>query len=383
MCKHKFVVDPYQNQGIETIGAILYEDTKTATYKIALLRSLVDICSGLESESIRYKSEGEKDYAFAPYGLVAFKWIVFYWPLIENNIKQISARKISFESELLALIFAYKSTNFINPIAQFQQDFTRGYDSSSPIRPLVEALIRKVVIAIKNGPVKHAGDEGTFLSAREFYTKKGKSSPYSLASCIESFGEIKFSTELLVEMQVFGSLMSDAIALQWAHECVRLEKGSKKISEIIPHLFADIFVQRNQNEGRKIIERLLSINKQISCIYSGKKILKKFDVDHLLPYSIFYNNDLWNLVLSLPAVNRTKSDKILSIKSLNCSQSNLFEHWLQTREIASEQFCSEVEATLQLDPEKPLWKEDLFKVVSKQAELTAHFRKIPRWTYQP
>ncbi len=47
-----FHFSPARNQGIETIGGILYDDSKVATYKIALLKALVDITSGLENERI-------------------------------------------------------------------------------------------------------------------------------------------------------------------------------------------------------------------------------------------------------------------------------------------------------------------------------------------
>lgn len=379
-----FLFSPSRNQGIETIGGILYEDSKVATYKIALLKALVDISSGLESEMIRYDADADQDYAYVPYALIAFKWIVYYWPLVEASIRQISSPKMSFEDDLRHLITTYSTLNKVNPLAQFQQDFTTGYSKNSPIYETVKSLMKRVVSAIRSGPVKYAGQEHTFCTSEKYYSGRLTNSKRSLSDFVACMKSVKFKTDLLFEMQMFGSMMSDAIAVQWGNECVRLQKStSRSLVEILPYLFVDAFKERNQQEARGLIQDILQNGDNVFCIYSGKSLPSKYDVDHLLPYAIFFNNDLWNLVPSLPSVNSDKSNKIISTDSLETARPRLFDFWNQTREVAEEQFCSELETTLQIDPLGANWEQKTFSIISKQAELTAQFRGLPRWSYTP
>ncbi|ACS79718.1 HNH endonuclease domain-containing protein [Maridesulfovibrio salexigens] len=379
-----FHFSPSRNQGIETIGGILYDDSKVATYKIALLKALVDITSGLENERIHYDTENAQDYAYIPYGLIAFKWVVYYWPLVEASIRQISSPKMSFEDELLELQDIYTKINKVNPLAQFQQDFIAGYKPDSPIYDVVRRLMRSVVTTIKDGPVEHSGAKNTFETSDRFNSGRLTQTKRSLSDFAGCMKCVRFKTGLLFEMQMFGSMMSDAIAVQWGNECVRLQKKqNRNLAEILPYLFVDAFEERNQNEARNLIKEILQHGEKVFCIYSGKPLPKKYDMDHLLPYAIFFNNDLWNLVPSLPTVNNKKSNKIITLDTLDESKSRLFAFWNQTRSVAEEQFCSELEATLQIDPLKSNWEQKTFSVVSKQAELTAQFRGLPRWTYTP
>ncbi len=312
-----FHFSPSRNQGIETIGGILYDDSKVATYKIALLKALVEITSGLENERIHYDTEDGQDYAYVPYGLIAFKWIVYYWPLIEASIRQISSPKMSFEDELLELQEIYSKINKVNPLAQFQQDFIAGYKSGNPIYDVVRRLMRSVVTTIKSGPVEHAGNINTFTTSDKFNSGRITDSKRSLSDFSGCMKCVRFNTSLLFEMQMFGSMMSDAIAVQWGNECVRLQKKQNKtLADILPYLFVDAFKERNQNEARNLIKEILQHGEKVFCIYSGNLLPMKYDMDHLLPYAIFFNNDLWNLVPSMPSVNNQKSNKILTLETL-------------------------------------------------------------------
>lgn len=49
-----------------------------------------------------------------------------------------------------------------------------------------------------------------------------------------------------------------------------------------------------------------------TCFYCGKKIYSQADVDHFIPWSFIKDDCLWNLVLSCPSCNRSKSDKLAS-----------------------------------------------------------------------
>jgi len=53
------------------------------------------------------------------------------------------------------------------------------------------------------------------------------------------------------------------------------------------------------------------------CFYCGVNVNSKVDVDHFIPWSFVKDDSLWNLVLSCPACNRSKSDKLAAPKYLD------------------------------------------------------------------
>ena len=58
---------------------------------------------------------------------------------------------------------------------------------------------------------------------------------------------------------------------------------------------------RSSNDVRQCFDTLAT-NQQMQCVWSAKT-LKKYDIDHSMPFSLWPNNDLWNLVPSDSKVN--------------------------------------------------------------------------------
>ncbi|WP_418156223.1 HNH endonuclease domain-containing protein [Pseudomonas aeruginosa] len=48
------------------------------------------------------------------------------------------------------------------------------------------------------------------------------------------------------------------------------------------------------------------------CTWSGRPLNQRFAVDHAIPFSLWANNDLWNLLQVDQQVNANKSDKLPS-----------------------------------------------------------------------
>ncbi|MFA9394114.1 MAG: HNH endonuclease domain-containing protein [Halodesulfovibrio sp.] len=376
---------PTRNKSIETISSIIYEDSKVTTYKIALLRALVDISSGLHNEHVLYDSEDGTDYAYIPYGLVCYQWIKYYWALIEQDIPQIGRNTyLEFEKPLRSLIASAQRHYVLSPQTQYLDDFKIGFPNDSELERLTSEVMSKLRNAIKNGPVRYAGNKETFSSTNRFSYTRSTKNLYGLSDYINSKGCIRLKLNLFFEMQVFGNILSDAIAIKWAQESVRLsEKRDYQITlqKVLPYLLTDIFEDRDQSQAREIARRLLQKENSLTCVYSGKKLGKQFAMDHILPYSIFFNNDLWNLVPSAPTVNNKKSDKMISLDALNTSRKRLLEYWDYVAETRDKVFASELRSTLKIDTKSASWHTQLFDAVARQAEVTAQHRGLSRWNF--
>lgn len=242
--------------------------------------------------------------------------------------------------------------------------------------------MRKLRTAIKEGPVRYAGERKTFVTTDKYLYSR-KNNLQALSDYINAKGCIRLKLDLFFEMQVFGNILSDAIAVKWAQESVRLSaKRDTKVTlhEVLPYVLIDVFEERGQSIARKLANTLLQKQHHLTCVYSGKELRSRFDMDHILPYSIFYNNDLWNLVPAAPAVNNKKSDQIITLETLNISKERLLAYWDYVANTKRDQFASELKSTLRIDTKNTAWHNQLFTAVSRQADITAQHRGLTRWS---
>lgn len=373
---------PARNQSIESISSIIYEDSKVTTYKPALLKALVDIAAGLNNEHVSFGSEGGIDYAYVPYGQVCYQWLKYYWPLFEQNIPQISKKRLGFEKSFRNLISLAKDSYGISSLQQLLTEFKIGFPYQSPLQQQMKKVMFDIQRCIEQGPVTHAGSN-TFSTTASFNSKK-KTKYCKLLDFIRHKKHIRVKLDLFFEMQVFGGILSDAIAIKWAQESVRLSNGNHPditLQQVLPLILEEEFESRDQQNARSIANKYLKKHDHIECVYSGRALTENtYDVDHILPYSIYYNNDLWNLVPADSKVNRKKSDKILTIEALNSSKHRLEKYWEFASYTKPIHFTSELEATLRISTNESSWRTKLFDSVVKQAETTAKHRGLPRWS---
>ena len=69
--------------------------------------------------------------------------------------------------------------------------------------------------------------------------------------------------------------------------------------------------------------------KQLSCVWTGGAIKsgRQLEVDHILPFSVWRNNDLWNLMPSSVAANRDKRDLVPSVELLDARKKAILVYW--------------------------------------------------------
>ncbi len=70
------------NQVFKNISKIIERDAKTATYKFALLRGVIDIIQD-NSPYIKVKD----DIVEIPLGLLIEKWLIYYFPIFESEVE--------------------------------------------------------------------------------------------------------------------------------------------------------------------------------------------------------------------------------------------------------------------------------------------------------
>ncbi len=69
-----------------------------------------------------------------------------------------------------------------------------------------------------------------------------------------------------------------------------------------------------------------------TCFWCGRRLTAKVQVDHVIPWSYYANNEIFNLVLSDAACNGNKSDRLVT--------PDLIERWLVRDEVELSELSS-------------------------------------------
>ncbi|MCD8481288.1 MAG: methyltransferase domain-containing protein, partial [Verrucomicrobia bacterium] len=276
--------DEQSDRPLQRIEIIVNHDTKDATYKLALLRALADL-AGTQFHNAKWLGDGR---IAIPADLVVELWIKYYWPLFaapdfiaqKNGENLNSSKPIAFRKALTELIGQFQGSGGYPAYREAQ--FTN---------PLVGKAARdKIRKAIQEGPV-------VFASGKQFTWQR-----------IGSIPHIVMPTQLWTEFSDLHHWIEPAIRLQWAEETHRMSKGTFTTGEILSLLSTEFSPERDTLLARQIFKG----QPQLTCTWSQRPLLKGFDVDHIIPYSLWHDNSLWNLVPAAPTVNNRKGDKLIA-----------------------------------------------------------------------
>jgi len=113
-------------------------------------------------------------------------------------------------------------------------------------------------------------------------------------------------------------------------------------------------------------------------VWSGKDIRKGYDVDHVIPYSLWRNNDLWNLLPSHPVVNNKKRDRLPSRELIGKRRDVMVHYWRLINESSGERFFREVQRVAGIQ-RNGNWEVPLFNAIVEAVEFTALQRGVERW----
>ena len=136
------------------ISTILERDSKSTTYKFALLRGVIDIIQD-NSPFIELRN----GRAYMPLGLLVEKWILYYYPIFDSDnqlfIPQINGagKKLRFQIRFEHFIQKYSKRG---GFSAFYNDL-RGKGLPSDFQADFEKLIHEIRDTVVTMPMKHIG----------------------------------------------------------------------------------------------------------------------------------------------------------------------------------------------------------------------------------
>jgi len=353
-------LDESTERPLHLVESILNRDKKDATYKLALFRALAEIAQ-TQNHLAAYTPEGKVKI---PVRSIADKWVLYYWPIFESEVficqrtgeERGAANGVAIRRPLEALIECFRTSG---GMSGFHAALSSGRLTNDAER-LWQSARAKFQQTIWNMPVRHAGG-GDFDVFQ--YDRNDKS------VCMDA--------NLWRELCLTGSWIQDATVLRWAELTEQLSKGAVKASQVIDCLLAIPDPARNVNDARGYFNKL----SERVCVWSEKRLgSDRFDVDHAMPFSLWRNNELWNLFPAAPSINSEKSDKLPTYRLLSHRRHAIIECWRGLEDALGERFRREAQTLLGRDPfESNNWEARLFARFVEAFEITAAQRGVPRW----
>ena len=327
------------------ISKIIERDSKTTTYKFALLRGVIDIIQ--ENSPFITFSE---DRVHFPTGLLIEKWLLYYYPILESQraIPQINGdTNLAFEVQFTKIISDYKA---IGGFSAFYNDLkSKGIPKA--LQNDFFALAKKLCYTITKMPMKYIGRSisNDYYSIFNFKTRTTNRNinQIDLQFLILNFGTFSIPKEYYEAFKVLGSFINgqDSILFKWAEFSVNASGKNISFERVINEVLRNPITEREIAESKKIYREILKREGNVYCVWTGK-IITVYDVDHMIPFSVWKNNDLWNLLPSEPKTNNQKRDKIPSPDLIERRKDLILQYWKIINESQSNRFKKEIQVSL-------------------------------------
>lgn len=348
-----FDLDSARGRPLDRIEGVLNRDRKTATYKLALFRALSELGTLQHHQAVWLPG---REVAL-PLRLIAEKWFRYYWPIFEaaefipqNNGEQpVCAKPVAFRKRQMKIIEAYRSGG---GLSQFLIDEASG-QLSERVRQQYQETLRCIGTTIKEGPVVYAS---------------GKMFRYDKGRVVVDAGAWREFCQL-------GHWIEPAVLLRWAEETNRMSGGRVTVAEVLNRLVVNPTEERNVGEAKSVFDGI----KEKRCVWSDKPLQMTYAVDHVIPFSLWHCNDLWNLMPCDAGVNGKKSDKLPARGLIFQRKDAIVFYWEKVRQRHERRFEHELLNFTGVSRAAGSWQNVAFQRLVEAVETTAIQRGAERW----
>ena len=299
---------------------VVFNDRKSSTYKLALLRVLVRIADGASGYA-RESLDGER--IELPLGLVALYWIRAFQPLVKSGLPQLGGRtRMSFVKEAFHNLSDRSPFDF-----RVGQRFS-GQDATNLINAIRQAA--DCILKMPTTFITFPGSPEQVFRGRRRNEKRLFDEVRIDKDFLWSFGCFSIPTNLWRAMGRYAPWIEPAIVAEWI-EIIRdyQEKGMKKRTswEVLRTRLNWLDAEHDTSLVRRRVEALRESGSPIYCVWTKKRLSRSFAIDHCFPFAAWPCNDLWNLLPSHPQANSSKSNRLPALELLERARPRVLDWW--------------------------------------------------------
>lgn len=360
------------------ISKIIERDSKSSTYKFALLRGVIDI---IEDNSPYIDQMFGRVYI--PTGLLIEKWLMYYYPILrsETNIPQINGKtQLAFQTQFKKVIQAYELKG---GFSAFYNDL-KNKGIPHELRLEVFNLVKKLRDTITEMPMKYIGRS---LSEEYYSIFKYENTPMHLPIylnveyLIQHGGTFSIPADYYQAFKDFGSFINgqNSILFKWAQFSVNASGQNLSIENVINEVLVSPITVRNIEESKKIYRDILSQQGKIYCVWTGDKV-SNYDIDHVIPFSVWKNNDLWNLLPARTTVNSKKRDRIPTPELIEKQKDLILNYWNIIQKSQNERFQREMQVALLGKRDFDNWQQTGLAQLQNSCQHLINNRGLEAWS---
>jgi hypothetical protein len=213
-------------------------------------------------------------------------------------------------------------------------------------------LCRQMYRTITGMPMKHIG-YSIYNRHYAVFSYEPSAFPASVQKgtgmdfLIFNFGTFSIPTDYYDAFSILGSFINgkDSILFKWAEFSVNASDGRFTIDKVINEVLKSPVEDREIAESRNIYNSLKNRPERLKCVWSDRP-LDDYAIDHAIPFAVWRNNDLWNLLPTHPAVNNRKRDRIPSAELIEKRKDQIIYYWEKSHEYNPVRFQRELRFSL-------------------------------------
>lgn len=352
---------------------IIMNDSKSSTYKVALLRTLLRIAEGHPGAVI----ERGKHRVALPLGLVALYWVRLFKPLVDHY-------EIPQHGQSRGLGFI-KDSGWKQLTSYTASDFYIGAAyREAALAQAVFYTIKHAATLIEEMPVFYTTLPGSSMPI--FGVEKGKAKrPSAMLTLDSSFlcslGKFYVPTYIWDSLSRFSAWIEPSLVNEW----VSLMEGycqKRNVSFTKNELLEALSWENPKRSTSKIRRRVddLLVADNVNCCWSGNRISKgNYAIDHAMPFARWPNNDLWNLLPTKTQINAIKSDKLPSSVRMMNSRALITEWWQQAWLEQQDEFFIQANLALPNLTASNRSFDEVFEAMTIQRDRIKDFQQLAEW----
>jgi hypothetical protein len=365
-------------QTFANISKIIERDSKSTTYKFALLRGTIDLINDNSPFIIQNENR-----VYLPVGLLVEKWLLYYYPIFSSEavIPQINGDAgLAFGPLLKQVTEFYRS---IGGFSAFYNDL-KNKGLPAALIPLFTQLARLIARTITNMPMRYIGKSVTGLEYSLYHYHKNSSAKAvpitSTLQLVDTFGTFSIPVEYYEAFKILGSFIGgqDAILFKWANFSVQASGKRLSVEHVLCEVLQSPVTTREITASKTLYKDILTREGKVHCVWSGQQ-LSRYDIDHIIPFAVWKNNDLWNLLPVHPAINNKKRDKIPAAGLIDKQQELIITYWEILNRALPTRFQNELQIALLGYHQEFNWQETAIHRLKESCTYLTATRGFDEW----